>query len=162
MIPGLIAGALGGALMGIVLMLGSGMLGRGLWTPLQQIGAVVLRDRWQEMGVLAAVLGVLVHFAFSALLGGIFALVTRRIEARSLLAMMGIVYAGLVYVVMTFLVLPWADPWFIYRTHVGRLLVGYAVFGVTLGLALPSAEQMLAERREHGPRMTGRPRVGPA
>lgn len=162
MIPGLVAGALGAALMGIVLMLGSSMIGRGFWTPLQQIGAVVVRDRWQEMAALSALIGLVVHFAFGSLLGGIFALVTRRIEARSLLAMLGLVYAGLVYLVMTFLVLPWADPWFIYRTNIGRLLVAYAVFGLMVGLAIPSAERRISERSERAPRVTGRPRVGPA
>jgi len=142
-IPGLVAGAVAAGLMGIVLMLGSGMLGRGFWTPLQQIGAVVLRDRWQEMRALSGVIGVVVHFAFGAFLGGIFALATQRLRARELLAMSGIVFAGLVYLFMTFLVLPWANPHFIYRTHVGRRLIAYLVYGLALGLGTRTAERVV-------------------
>ena len=147
--PGVLAGLLAATVMGVILMTGSAMLGRGFWGPLQLIGATLLRDRWSEMPVLAGFVGVVLHLAVGVAWGVVFTALTRRIEGRSNLAMLGILFSAFVFLVMTYGVAPWASPWFFASYHVGRYFIVHLVFGLVLGLSLPSAEHAIATRRAH-------------
>ncbi|UJR81354.1 hypothetical protein [Sandaracinus amylolyticus] len=147
--PGVLAGLFAATVMGLILMTGSAMLGRGFWTPVQLIGATLLRDRWSEMPALAGFVGVVLHLAVGVAWGVVFTGLTRRVHGRSNLAMLGILFSAFVFLVMTYGVAPWASPWFFASYHVGRYFIVHLVFGLVLGLSLPSAEHVIASRRAH-------------
>lgn len=140
--PGVIAGLVAVLVLGLIMCVGEAMMGRGFWRPMQLIGAFFLGDEWTTQTVLAAILGVAVHLAIGAAWGVLFAAFVRRVPDLSMLAMFGILFGAAVFAIMTFAVLPWASPLFTQGIHLGRYFIAHLVFGLLLGVTLPSAARV--------------------
>jgi hypothetical protein len=93
------------------------------------------------------------HLAFSALVGMVFILVlfgVRRAGLGVLRTAPGYVGASvagaaLLYVVMMYLVLPWANPLMCHMTPRGPFFIGHLIYGLAFGLvAYPLARRAAA------------------
>jgi len=127
-------------------------LGRGVPAArvLQSVASGVLGRGAFEGGTGAAALGLLLHFLLMAAIAGIYVLAYQRSALlRSSPIALGVVFGLLVYVVMTYVVVPLsASP---IRTPAGRdLLIGMVVHIVCVGLpiALIVARGTIGQRHD--------------
>jgi len=157
---GVVGGLAGGFGMALWQMLYSAGTGDGFWTPLNVCMAsfvyrndaqMMVHDSMMHPGMSMnepvqashLLVGMALHFAFSAFVGVAFALVLFAIVQSGLLPMLGR-YAGYVaasvaggailYLVMWYLVLPWANAPFKELALTGPFFVGHLVFGAVFGL----------------------------
>ena len=161
---GAIGGLAGGLGMAMWQMIYSASRGDGFWTPLNVCMAsfvyrtdarMMIGDMMMHPGMSMnepvqashLAVGAAVHFAFSAVVGIAFALVLWELSRAGLIGVLGS-YAGYVaasvaggailYFVMWYLVLPWANAQFKELALKGPFFVGHLVYGLAFGLvALP-------------------------
>jgi hypothetical protein len=161
---GAIGGLAGGLGMAMWQMIYSASRGDGFWTPLNvcmasfvyrtdarmMIGGMMMHPGMSMNEPVQAshlVVGAALHLAFSAVVGIAFALVLWELSRAGLIGVLGS-YAGYVaasvaggailYFVMWYLVLPWANTQFKELTLKGLFFVGHLVYGLAFGLvALP-------------------------
>ncbi|MCA1660719.1 MAG: hypothetical protein LC648_00555 [Novosphingobium sp.] len=140
-VAGLIAGLVF-VMMEMVLVATVG--GGSPWGPPRMMGAIVLGPEVLpppatfDTGIVAV--GMIVHFALSALLGVIFALIAGRLAlSRAALLALGTVF-GLVVYAVNFYGFTALFPWFeMARNWI--TIVSHAVFGAVLGLWLPAGRR---------------------
>lgn len=133
---GILVGFLAGALMALVAMIRSAAVGLGFWLPMKLISGLYFGVDTLLGGAPAVVLGIGTHLLVACFWGIVFALVTR---GRLLLPFgfaAGLAYGAAVWAIMTYLVLPWADPTMLARANVAMnwFFFYHLVFGITLGL----------------------------
>ena len=161
---GAIGGLAGGLGMAMWQMIYSASRGDGFWTPLNVCMAsfvyradarMMVGDMMMHPGMSMnepvqashLVVGAALHLAFSAVVGIAFALVLWELSRAGLIGVLGS-YAGYVaasvaggailYFVMWYLVLPWANTQFKELALKGPFFVGHLVYGLAFGLlALP-------------------------
>jgi hypothetical protein len=137
---GTLAGLGGGLAMAIVGMLFARILGQDAWLEPKQIAAVV----WgaaalthTEFDAAPVLVGTLIHFVTSAVVGAIFGIVTRRwLHLPSDFGtpvLAGLVYGLLVWLVAYFVVLPVVDP-FLLDSYAPAFIIQHIVYGVVTGL----------------------------
>ena len=94
--------------------------------------------------------GIILHLAFSVLVGIVFITVLfglRRaglgvLRAAPAYVAASVAGAALLYVVMMYLVLPWANPLMCHMTPRGPFFIGHLVYGLVFGLvAYPLARR---------------------
>ncbi|MBX5482699.1 MAG: hypothetical protein IRZ16_12795 [Myxococcaceae bacterium] len=112
LIPGGVAGTVGGALMALVYMSLSAAFGNGFWTLPKMIGAVIYPyAHTADLGIGSLLFGFVVHFAVAGALGTTFALMLpRRGTTMFAVVPLGIFYALIMYVVMNAFVVDVVDP----------------------------------------------------
>ena len=157
---GVVGGLAGGFGMALWQMVYSAGTGGGFWTPLNVCMAsfvyradarMMIHDSMMHPGMSMnepvqashLLVGTALHFAFSAVVGLAFALVLLAIAQSGRLSLLGS-YAGYVaasvaggailYLVMWYLVLPWANAQFKELALTGPFFVGHLVFGAVFGL----------------------------
>ena len=135
MAAGMTAGLLGGIAFGVLSMVVSAALGQGFWFPMQLIGGLFYGVNVILGGNAPAITGIFTHLIWAVILGGIFASFVRPYTADSTAVIGGLVFGVAVWAVMTYAILPWANPtlservalmpnwWFAY----------HLVFGLVLG-----------------------------
>jgi uncharacterized membrane protein YagU involved in acid resistance len=145
LVGGAVAGIIAGIMMAMYAMLASAtFLGQGLFTPLYGIASPLLGPaammQSMKQGIYfaggPALLGLVIHMMWAALYGIIFALVASALHLKGVLAVMaGLVYGLLIFLVMSYIVLPVVGA--------GGMpgMVGYPsfilehlIFGMVLGL----------------------------
>lgn len=167
---GALAGLAGGIGMALWQMIQSGATSNGFWTPLNLCmasfvwrgqAAMIEKDMMMHPGMsmnmpVAAghlAVGIILHLAFSVLVGIVFITILfglRRAGLSALRTAPGFVAASvagaaLVYVVMMYLVLPWANPLMCHMTPRGPFFIGHLVYGLVFGLvAYPLARRAAA------------------
>jgi hypothetical protein len=167
---GALAGLAGGAGMALWQMIDSAATGGGFWTPLNLCmasfvwrgqAAMIEREMMMHPGMSMnmpvqaghLVVGMALHLAFSTLVGMVFILVLfglRRAGLGVLRTAPGFVGASvagaaLLYVVMMYLVLPWANPLMCHMTPRGPFFIGHLIYGLVFGLvAYPLARRAAA------------------
>lgn len=109
LVSGVLAGSLGGALMGLWLMIWFAADGAGFWTPMQLVAATFYGVEALVAGAGSVLVGVLLHMAVAVALGLLFALVLHRAAPLATAFVAAIAYALAVLVVGTFVVLPLVD-----------------------------------------------------
>ncbi len=107
---GVVAGMIGGVVMLTFLCTWAVATDRNVLVPLQWFGGLFYRNDALHMGFSSAFWGIAVHLGFSAALGVPLALFLGADTDPMISAVTGIVYALFAWLVLTFLILPWADP----------------------------------------------------
>jgi hypothetical protein len=141
-----VAGALAGLVMAMLMMAYMGLIGQSIWTNPNLIAVM-----WLGEGVATGAFGVptLVGFAThmaASMLMGIIAIpfVAELPGRRTMLA--AVSYALASYPVAIASVMSWANPLFVARSDVVAMTIAHAVFGVVFGaafLAWPEPEAKL-------------------
>jgi hypothetical protein len=137
-VAGAVAGLIAGVLMAMWSMGYAAYQGLGFFLPLKLIAATFLGVNAIIGGFWVLLLGVLIHLSVSAGWGVVFGALARRLGVGASTALGGI-YGLAVYLLMTFLVLPWIDPVMRARVEVTMtsFLIAHLVFGIALGLLTP-------------------------
>src|SRR5262245_46494217 len=167
---GALAGLAGGVGMALWQMIESAATSMGFWTPLNLCmasfvwrgqAAMIEREMMMHPGMSMNMpvqashlaVGMVLHLAFSVLAGIVFITVLfglRRAGLGVLRTAPGYVAASvagaaLLYVVMMYLVLPWANPLMCHMTPRGPFFIGHLVYGLVFGLvAWPLARRAAA------------------
>ena len=140
--PGALAGVVAALVMGLFWMILSAAQGQGFSTPLQLIGAFWFAAAAMEYELAATLAGLLSHLAVGAVLGIVFAALVRNVRSPSKLIAAGVGYGAAVYALMTYAVLPWANPIMFAAIDRGWFFLVHLAFGLTLPLALPVRHAM--------------------
>ena len=156
---GALAGLAGGIGMALWQMIQSAATGNGFWTPLNLCMAsfvwrgqasMIEKDMMMHPGMsmnmpVAAghlAVGMVLHLAFSVLVGIVFITVLFGLRRagpgvlRTVPGYVGAAVAGaaLLYVMMIYLVLPWANPLMCHMTPRGPFFIGHLIYGLVFGL----------------------------
>jgi hypothetical protein len=156
---GALAGLAGGIGMAIFQMIQSAATSNGFWTPLNLCmasfvwrgqAAMIEKDMMMHPGMsmnmpVAAshlAVGMILHLAFSVVAGIVFISVLFALRRAGLGVLRtapayvaaAVAGAALLYVVMIYLVLPWANPLMCHMTPRGPFFIGHLVYGLIFGL----------------------------
>ncbi|HEY5990535.1 MAG TPA: hypothetical protein VIV12_29710 [Streptosporangiaceae bacterium] len=164
---GALAGLVAGIGMALWQMIDSAAASSGFWTPLNLCmasfvwrgqAAMIERDMMMHPGVSMNMpvqashlaVGMVLHLAFSMVVGMVFITILFGLR-RAGLSVLGtapgyvaasVAGAALLYVVMMYLVLPWANPLMCDMTPRGPFFIGHLIYGVIFGLvAYPLARR---------------------
>jgi hypothetical protein len=146
---GTFAGVLAGLGMAVWLATFGLFTGLGGLTPLKLIGGTLYRHSALEEGMGPAFWGLVLHLAVAAAFGVLYAAIMASRRQDPLAEVAGaIVYGLLVWIVMTFAVLPLVDPFMRSRvTGFSTAWFGaHVVYGATLGI-LPQVRRALPQLR---------------
>lgn len=146
---GAMVGASSALIMIMVFMIVSAATGSGFFTPINLIGATYLGSGFGALPVWSAVLGFFTHLAVGAAFGTLFVAMARNISAPGVKLAAGLAFGAAVYLFMTFLVLPWADPIMYDAVDKGLWFLLHLLYGAVLPFALPHARSEASERRRH-------------
>jgi hypothetical protein len=167
---GALAGLAGGIGMAMWQMIDSAATSSGFWTPLNLCmasfvwrgqAAMIEREMMMHPGMsmnmpVAAshlAVGMVLHLAFSMVVGIVFVTVLFALRRaglgvlRTLPGFVGAAIAGaaLLYVVMIYAILPWANPLMYHMTPRGPFFIGHLIYGLVFGLvAYPLARRAMA------------------
>jgi hypothetical protein len=126
-VRGAVGGVVAGAVFAAVTMWFTSSQGMGATMPLQMIAAMVQGQAALEGGTASPLVGVVVHMVLSAGFGAAFGLVAARLT-DPLVAVAGLVFGALLYVVNFLVVAPLLFPWMQNANQPFELAV-HVVFG---------------------------------
>jgi len=167
---GALAGLSGGIGMALWQMIQSGVTSNGFWTPLNLCmasfvwrgqAAMIENEMMMHPGMsmnmpVAAghlAVGIILHLAFSMVVGIVFITILFALRRAGLGVLRtapayvaaSVAGAALLYVVMIYLVLPWANPVMCHMTPRGPFFIGHLIYGLIFGLvAFPLARRAAA------------------
>jgi len=137
---GACAGVFGGLAMALVEALIARATGQDIWRESKQIAAVGYGASAEARPGFAAgpvVVGSLIHLALSALLGAVFAIVTRRVLRLTsdfgTPLITGLIYGLIIWMAAYFIVLPTFDP-LLLDSYAPAFIVQHLVYGLVTGL----------------------------
>jgi hypothetical protein len=133
---GVVAGAIGGAALALVLLAAALVQQRDLWTVMKGAAAPFLGERATAPGfeLGAVVLGVLAHFAVSIVWGVLFAAIAHGLS-RGLTVVAGALWGIVVWFGMYYLVLPLVGlPQVAEATPLGMAILSHVIFGLAVGI----------------------------
>lgn len=153
-----VAGILLGMVAGIIFlgfeMVVAALMGQGFFMPLRMIGAIILGSGALEPAsslATAAIVGLLVHIALSALFGTVFAAVAAGVSAvrenRFALAGSATVYGLVLWIVNFYVIAPPLFPWFGMANEVVQFFAHAFFYGTALSLLLMAAHRGEAARQ---------------
>ncbi|MBA3468617.1 MAG: hypothetical protein H0T53_03130 [Herpetosiphonaceae bacterium] len=136
---GALAGVIGGLAMGLVGMLVAAVMGFSVWKPLAEIAGVfspALASTSPTFNVSAVLLGTLVHFGISAVLGMVFAAVFRGIfnlpSSWGFPLLYGFIYGIVIWFISSQIL---ANVLISGRDNTPSFIAQHLVFGAVTGLA---------------------------
>lgn len=144
---GALAGLIAGAIMLSAAMGWLALAGLGALTPPKLVAAGVSGVSAMIGGAGTAIGGWALHLGVAVILGIIFAWLAVKIEAKRTALFCGILYAIGVWAVMTFAIMPAADP--VLRTRIGMWMGTWFWWHLIYGAMLfmtPALERSLAHR----------------
>lgn len=130
------AGLAAAVAMAIAMVIVSAASGRGVWTPLELVGALAFGAAWQGAPVASAIVGIVVHLVVGTAWGVLFAGATQRVESSMTTFMLGVLYATGIFLFMTYTVMPWLDPTMFEHLDQGRFFISHVLYGSVLALVL--------------------------
>ena len=153
---GLVGGLVSGVVMGLFLMVVMAIRGDGFLRPLELIGSV-----WYGAGATGTsviLVGLVTHFAVAAILGLVWAFAFSYVKVDPIIS--GLVYGGIVWAAMQYLILPFVADSIIggvsayhlfYFGAEGRfvgwmVLAAYLIFGAGLGVFEEFADRRRLQR----------------
>lgn len=145
--PGIAAGLAGAVVLALIAMIVAAATGQGFFTPVQLIGATYLGADWANAPVWSGVLGLVTHLVIGAAFGVLFVALTRNITNMGAKVAAGLAFGAAVYLFMTFLVMPWANPVMYGSIDRGLFFLYHLAYGLTLPLALPMRRGAVFPRR---------------
>jgi hypothetical protein len=137
----LVAGLIASLVMGMLEMLYEAIAGVGFWSPVVFIAATIVRGLqsvsipvvFQPIPVLIGLMG---HMMNSVILAFVFSwLIAPRLRNVTALAVGGVVYSLLVFVVMWFGIVPLVDP-IMLKLNALVFVISHTMWGAALGLVL--------------------------
>ncbi|HLV21557.1 MAG TPA: hypothetical protein VKZ49_11770 [Polyangiaceae bacterium] len=135
--PGVIAGIVSAMIMLLFGMIVWAARGLGFWGLPKAISAVFLGTGGLSAGLGAVILGLAIHSVLGALFGILFAaLLPKGVSAGAELAA-ALLFGVAVFVIMTYFVLPWANPILYSLISQAWFFAYHLVFGLGLALVLP-------------------------
>ena len=155
---GLVAGLVAGLVFSLLEMISASAMGMSALAPWRAFASIPLGQRaLEDMAQSTALpVGIVVHFALSALFGLVYGRISaglstaaRRSWARQ--ALLGLAFGAALYLVNFQLVARAAFPWFLAMNQPVQLALHALFFGVPLGLTMAAAEQRLPRAREMRP-----------
>jgi hypothetical protein len=147
-VPGLLAGWAAGLAMLLAAMIGAAVAGLPVSRPLQLAAGFVLDHQALRLGAGSTVLGLFIHLAVAGFLGVLFNTTLPRAVTFAWAVSAALIFSVVIYLFMTWVVMPWQNPLLFRTVPKGALLVYHLVFGAVLPLALP------LRRRSHARRMS--------
>lgn len=142
--PG-VAGIVGGIVAAMVMLIFwtvvSATTGASGLEPLHLIGATFFGEEALARPLASSAIGLLTHIVVGAGFGWLFGVASRRIQSTPLLLAAGLAYAAAIFLVMTFLVLPWVNPLMASRVDAGWFFVYHLAFGLLLPLTMVVARR---------------------
>ena len=136
-VPGVVAGIVGAIGMWIFAGIVAITHGQGFFTPMELISATFLRNQGVPMGAGPIILGFFIHFVVGAFWGVLFAgLLPWGLDMGRKL-FVALIYAGGVFLFMSYLVMPWASPPMYAQLHPWWFLAYHGLYGLCLWLVLP-------------------------
>lgn len=149
---GILAGLFAGAVMLLLVTVGSGATDAGATWPLKLVAATWYGGSALFAGGGVVLVGLVTHFAVAALFGGLFGLTFGRLRSTRVDVPFGILFGFFVWALMTFLVVPSGNPplaaqlaaipWWWLSLHL--------VFGGLLGLSPALARSFAETTRTRG------------
>lgn len=139
--PGIAAGIVAAVAMAVFAMIVSAARGAGFFAPMRLIAAAVLGLDALTAGGGAAILGMAIHLAVGAGFGLLFAAMLPSGVSGLAKIGAGLLYGLGIFVVMTFLVLPWVDLPMSATLSVGWFLLYHLAFGLALVGALEATRR---------------------
>ncbi len=133
-IDGLVGGLIGGIVQGVVGMMGTLIMGQGLFWPLVLIGYAfrpATNNPSQDMGTI--LFGVLYHMVFTMMLGLVFALIASHLPKVLPLWVWGILYAVMIWVIDFLGALNIVNPTMASLMNPWLFLVTHLAYGAVLG-----------------------------
>ncbi len=125
---GAVAGLIAGAVMGLAWTGLSAYVGESGWMPIRTVAAIAFGVEALVLGPAVYVAGWVIHLATAAVLGIIFAAITRAVQGTAAALFWGVLYGAAVWAVMTFGIQPFVNPVLADRMS----LMGGAWFAVNL------------------------------
>jgi hypothetical protein len=149
-LTGVFPGLYAGLVMALMICILAGARGVPLLEPFWVVASLALGGaRAMAGGGLSTFLGLVIHFAMSAFLGGLFSRIFGRSTMRRLLAF-GFLYAMFLWGIAQFLLLPILNAQA--ATQLGTVwpfFVGHLGYGFALASAMPSAKDIDAPAEEY-------------
>jgi hypothetical protein len=143
--PGIAGGFVAGLAMGVVALVHAAAVGLGFTWPLHRVASALLGLAAQGPG--SALLGTGLHFLVAAVWGVLYVAIVPRGVPYGRAAAMGLLFGMVVFVVMTWLVLPWADDALFHSVPNFVLFLYHLLFGALLPLAVPFRRHVSLPRR---------------
>ncbi|MFP5385581.1 MAG: hypothetical protein ACLGHN_05840 [Bacteriovoracia bacterium] len=133
---GATGGMVAGLTMAIVSMLMNAFAGAGFFAPVKLIAVTFLGPDAVDGGVFSILIGLVIHLFNSAILGIIFAYIAKNIHSRGAFMATGVLFGIVVWVVMTYLVLPVANEVMLNQVNQTpvRWFVNHIIFGLALSI----------------------------
>lgn len=145
-----IAGAVCGVVAAVVMIMIATIIaaveGANPFAPVILIGATFVGEDALTQPMMSSIVGVVTHVAMGAALGYLFAAATRRIASTGLLVAAGLAYATMVFLIMTYLVLPFLNPLMAAQIEASWFFVYHLAFGLVLPASLAVARTHPARR----------------
>ncbi len=129
-----------GVPMAFFAMLHAALVGQGALWPLHRVAEAALGAGAPTVG--NAVVGALVHLAVAAVWGVLFVALVPRGAPYAAAALMGLIFGLVVFLVMTWLVLPQVQPAFLLAVPGWVFFAYHLLFGLLLPLAVPFRRQI--------------------
>jgi len=147
---GVTGGALGGLVMVAVAIMYGIFSGRGVWLPVNLIGATLVRDlqgasieTLSQFSSAALVAGLLLHAAISVGLGFVFAVLLPTMPGPPMI--WSLTVGPLLWSIASLLVLPALNPVMAEHVEEGSFFVAHVVYGIVLGWWIPRTPKIHAE-----------------
>jgi hypothetical protein len=138
---GLIGGAWGGIAMIVVALMYGVSSGRGIWLPVNLIGATVVRsmqaaslDQLAAFDTVALIVGLTLHMALSIGIGLIFALLLPTLPGSPLL--WAVIIGPLLWALVSVLILPLLNPVMAQYVEHTSFFVAHVVYSLILGWSI--------------------------
>lgn len=139
---GITGGALGGlAMVGVALIYGL-VSGRGVWLPVNLVGATLVRDlqnapieTLSEFNAAALVAGLLLHAAISVGLGFVFIVLLPTLPGPPIV--WSLTVGSLLWSMASLLILPALNPAMAEHVEAGSFLIAHVAYGIVLGWWIP-------------------------
>lgn len=142
---GFAAGIIGGLVMSLILMITTAATGAGFWYFPKMVMGVFMGVDALIGGADIILLGLVTHFLVAAGWGIVFSLLTRRLTELGPILTAGLIFGLAVWLIMTYAVLPWANPVMAARVAVVPLTWMIVHLGFGAGLVM---EVLFKESRE--------------
>lgn len=136
---GAVAGIVAGFVMLVVAAILTAAMGGDIWLEAKAIAAPIFGPGVMRPGFEAGpvIVGTIIHFAVSALLGAIFSIIKRRVlklpSDLGVPVLAGLIYGFMVWSAAYFIILPIINP-FLRGQYAPTFIIQHLVYGVVLGL----------------------------
>lgn len=147
---GVTGGALGGSAMVAVALIYGVVSGRGIWLPVNLVGATLILDlqgapleKLAEFNAAALIVGVILHATISIGIGFVFAVLLPTLPGPPVI--WSLTVGSLLWALASLLILPALNPTMAEHVDVPSFLIAHLVYGIVLGWWIPRTPKIRAE-----------------